>query len=30
MRESVKPRRFEPRDAEAWREATQRYRALEH
>jgi rhamnulokinase len=30
MRESVKPRRFEPRDAEAWREATQRYRTLEH
>jgi rhamnulokinase len=30
MRESVKPRRFDPRDAEAWREATERYRALEH
>jgi rhamnulokinase len=30
MRESVKPRRFDPREADAWREATQRYRALEH
>ncbi len=30
MRESVKPCRFEPRDADAWREATQRYQALEH
>jgi rhamnulokinase len=29
MRESVKPRRFEPGDPEAWREARARYRALE-
>jgi rhamnulokinase len=29
MRETVKPRRFEPRDAEAWREAAARYREIE-
>jgi rhamnulokinase len=29
LRETVKPRRFEPRDAEAWREAAMRYREIE-
>jgi rhamnulokinase len=29
MRETVKPRRFEPRDAAVWRDAAQRYREIE-
>jgi rhamnulokinase len=29
MRDTARPRRFEPRDAPAWREATERYRAIE-
>jgi rhamnulokinase len=29
MREAVKPRRFEPRDPDVWREATARYREVE-
>ena len=29
MRDTIKPRRFEPRDEPAWREATRRYREIE-
>jgi rhamnulokinase len=29
IRDTIKPRRFEPRDADAWREAAQRYREIE-